>query len=67
MTPEKKSGIVCLILSLIGFCILLITNSEVVTYMVFSIFAPMFIYGVGTFLIPPTRRKKEGQIPFRGW
>jgi energy-converting hydrogenase A subunit I len=67
MTPEKKSGLISLILSLIGFGILFITNNKVITYMIFSIFAPMFIYGIGTFLIPPTRRKKEGQIPFRGW
>ncbi|EHP84529.1 hypothetical protein [Methanotorris formicicus] len=67
MTPEKKSGLICLILSFIGFGILLTTNSEIVTYMVFSIFTPMFIYGIGMFLIPPTRRKKDGQIPFRGW
>ena len=68
MTPEKKSGIISLIIGLIGFIyIILCSKSVFLVYMCTALFTPFIVYGFGILLNPDTRRKDEGQIPFRGW
>ncbi|WP_292461193.1 hypothetical protein [Methanothermococcus sp.] len=68
MTPEKKSGIISLIIGLLGFVwIILYLKSAFLIYMGTALFTPFIVYGFGILLNPNTRRKDEGQIPFRGW
>ena len=68
MSPEKKSGIVSIIIGIIGLAIIILYSSSVfITYMGTALFVPFIIFGIGIGLNPPTRRKKIGQLPFRGW
>ena len=68
MTPEKKSGVISLLIGLIGFVFLIIYSKSIfLTYMGTALFTPFIVYGVGMLLNPNTRRKEEGQIPFIGW
>ncbi len=68
MTPEKKSGFISLIIGFIGYIFLILCLKDVfIVYMGTALFTPFLIYGFGILINPNTRRKEEGQIPFRGW
>jgi energy-converting hydrogenase A subunit I len=68
MTPEKKSGVISVIIGILGFIFLIVySNNVFLTYMGTALSTPFIIYGVGMLLNPNTRRKEDGQIPFRGW
>ncbi|AEH07019.1 hypothetical protein [Methanothermococcus okinawensis] len=67
MTPEKKSGVISLIIGLIGYVYLILCSNIFLIYMGTALFTPFIIYGFGILLNPNTRRKDEGQLPFRGW
>ncbi|AXI24898.1 hypothetical protein CFE53_01460 [Methanofervidicoccus sp. A16] len=68
MTPERKSGILSLIVGILGFLyIILYPKNVLVIYLGTALFTPFILYGVGMMFIPKTRRKKEGLLPFRGW
>ncbi|HID47961.1 MAG TPA: hypothetical protein EYP47_04725 [Methanococcaceae archaeon] len=68
MTPERKSGIVALIVGVLGFLyIILYSGDPLVAYLGTALFTPFLLYGIGVMFIPKSRRKKEGLLPFRGW
>lgn len=68
MTPEKKSGIISLIIGIIGFTyIIFYSNNVLLIYLGTALFIPFMIYGIGMMLNPKTKRSEEGRIPFRGW
>ncbi len=66
MDIEKKVGIVCLIIGMLSFILMFITNG-LISYLFYILFVPNILYGVGIFIVPKTRRKKLGKIPFRGY
>ncbi|MBW9220952.1 hypothetical protein KKP91_01910 [Methanothermococcus sp. SCGC AD-155-M21] len=68
MTPEKKSGIISLIIGIIGFTyIIFYSNNVLLIYLGTALFTPFMVYGIGMMLNPKTKRREEGLIPFRGW
>ena len=68
MTPEKKSGIISLLIGIIGLLLIIfLSKSAFITYLGLALFFPFIVFGVGISLNPNTRRKKIGQLPFRGW
>ncbi|HIQ32004.1 hypothetical protein KKP90_01940 [Methanothermococcus sp. SCGC AD-155-E23] len=68
MTPERKSGMLALIIGILGFLyILIFPKSVLVVYLGTALFTPFILYGIGIMFIPKTRRRKEGLLPFRGW
>ena len=66
MDEEREYGIYSLIIGLL--CVVgIIISSGLVCYILYVIAVPSLLYGIGAFIIPKTRRKDTGKLPFRGY
>ncbi|ENN96766.1 hypothetical protein J422_00576 [Methanocaldococcus villosus KIN24-T80] len=65
MDTERKYGLCLLIIGILSAFGMVITSGWL-CYILYSISLPSILYGVGSFLIPKTRRKYPGNLPFRG-
>ncbi|MBP2143761.1 energy-converting hydrogenase A subunit I [Methanococcus voltae] len=68
LTPEFKSGIIALIIGIVGYLYIYLANlGDLFSYLGMAVSTPFLIYGIGILLNPSTKRKEMGKIPFRGW
>ncbi len=66
MDEERKYGLYSLIVGLL--CIIgIILADGLISYILYVIAVPSLLYGIGAFIIPKTRRKDAGKLPFRGY
>ncbi len=66
MDDERKYGLYSLIIGLL--CIIgIILADGLISYILYVIAVPSLLYGIGAFIIPKTRRKDAGKLPFRGY
>jgi energy-converting hydrogenase A subunit I len=66
MDEERKYGLYSLIVGLL--CVVgIIISSGLICYILYVIAVPSLLYGIGAFVIPKTRRKDAGKLPFRGY
>ena len=66
MDDERKYGLYSLIIGLL--CIIgIILADGLISYVLYVIAVPSLLYGIGAFIIPKTRRKDAGKLPFRGY
>ncbi len=66
MDEERKYGLYSLIIGLL--CIIgIILADGLISYILYVIAVPSLLYGIGAFIIPKTRRKDAGKLPFRGY
>lgn len=66
MDDERKYGLYSLIVGLL--CIIgIILADGLISYILYVIAVPSLLYGIGAFIIPKTRRKDAGKLPFRGY
>ncbi|CAB3287441.1 conserved protein of unknown function [Methanocaldococcus lauensis] len=66
MDEERKLGLYLLIIGILCVIGMIIYNGLIV-YILYVIAIPSLLYGIGSLLIPKTRRKGEGKLPFRGY
>ncbi|ACX72341.1 MAG: hypothetical protein GXN95_03310 [Methanococci archaeon] len=66
MDEERKCGLYLLIIGLLcTFGIVMFKG--MICYLLYVIAVPCLLYGIGSYLIPKTRRKNAGRLPFRGF
>ncbi|MEO2117959.1 MAG: hypothetical protein ABGW92_06135 [Methanocaldococcus sp.] len=66
MDEERKYGLYSLIVGLL--CIIgIILVDGLISYILYVVAVPSLLYGIGAFVIPKTRRKDIGKLPFRGY
>jgi energy-converting hydrogenase A subunit I len=66
MDEERRYGLYLLIIGLL--CVAgIIMLKGLIRYVLYVIAVPSLLYGIGAFVIPKTRRKDAGKLPFRGY
>ena len=66
MDEERRYGLYLLIIGLL--CVAgIIMLKGLICYILYVIAVPSLLYGIGAFVIPKTRRKNAGKLPFRGY
>ncbi|WP_423792891.1 hypothetical protein ACPB8Q_01430 [Methanocaldococcus indicus] len=66
MDLERKIGLSCLIIGILCFILIFVVDG-LMGYIFYVVGVPNLLYGIGSFLIPKTRRKDVGKLPFRGF
>ena len=66
MDEERKYGLYLLIIGLLCVVGIIILNG-LICYILYVIAVPSLLYGIGAFVIPKTRRRDTGKLPFRGY